>query len=116
MAADDWPPQSIDPASLKGIVVDDLDNLYGMQDWFSRSDGKFVRTCLSGGAGQVRIHDFVYSVNLPESGEYEVRYAYASAPERASRLPITVLCASGQALVRLEYCENLPRSMGYGSH
>ncbi|MDR3751068.1 MAG: FAD-dependent oxidoreductase [Terracidiphilus sp.] len=96
------PPEAVAAASMRGIVVDDLDNRYGMQDWYCRADGKFVGSSYREARSNSLIRDFRYQAKLPESGEYEVRYAYASAPERASRVPITIVDATGQTTVRVD--------------
>jgi hypothetical protein len=91
---------SVDPTELEGIVVDDADaKLTG--DWsHSRATGRFV-------AGSYR-HDgavgdgqrtAVFEVRLPNSGKYEVRLAYSSYANRATRVPIVVRHAGGEERV-----------------
>ncbi|QDT63325.1 FAD-dependent oxidoreductase [Calycomorphotria hydatis] len=87
---------------LPGIVVDDRDAEYTGY-WKHSSYGTPVEGASShdgnSGKGQKQA---VFTVQLPKSGRYEVRFAYAAAPNRASAAPIVIEHLSGQASVKVD--------------
>ena len=94
------PEASIDPKALKGTVVDDLKGIASGLWTFSSAKTPFV------GSGYV--HDgkavkgdasMTFTVNLPESGTYDVQFAYPAHTNRATKVPVTVKHADGEATV-----------------
>ncbi len=90
------PPTGVDPATLKGIVVDDL---------AAQKSGRWTES--SNLKGYVA-YNYVYSpphsdsvirfdFTIPKDGKYEVRIAYRSHPNRGDRVPVRVL-ADGKEL------------------
>ncbi|MBW3543499.1 MAG: FAD-dependent oxidoreductase, partial [Planctomycetes bacterium] len=86
----------IDPATLKGIVVDDADAKLTGGWQSSRSIDGFV--------GEHYLHDgdarkgeltAVFRPKLPRAGRYEVRIAYTPNPNRATNASVTVESAEG---------------------
>ena len=88
--------------SLKGIVVDDTEAV-ARGTWIeSASIPPFV------GAGYRHDGDaakgscsLTFSGEVPESGPYEVRLAYSSSDNRATRVPVIVRDRSGEHVVRV---------------
>ncbi|MFM7399157.1 MAG: FAD-dependent oxidoreductase [Verrucomicrobiota bacterium] len=95
-------PEPIAPASLAGVVVDDLDVTF-TDDWVCRHDGRFVgqsfRCDVSHGKDD---KTFRYRAILPKPGRYEVRYAYAKVRGASKDVPVTVHTAKGPKAVRLD--------------
>ncbi len=89
------PPGSVEAASLAGIVVDDVD---------AKFTGEWTASSSSGGVDGFYRHDgneakgtktARFEARVPKSGNYEVRFAYATAPNRATNVPVTVTHAEG---------------------
>ena len=91
----------VDPAKLKGVVVDDSEAevegpwqhsklpsgiLFGCRHDGGASDGKCVA---------------VFRTKLPQSGRYEVQVAYASHSNRASNVPVEIETSDGNKKVVL---------------
>ena len=95
-------PEPIAPASLAGVVVDDLDVTF-TDDWVCRHDGRFVgqsfRSDVSHGKAD---KTFRFRAILPKAGRYEVRYAYAKVRGASKNVPVTVYTAQGPKAVRLD--------------
>jgi len=95
--------RGIDPAKLPGIVVDDP-KAGRAGTWLpSSAIGPFV--------GQGYLHDdhrdqgakaVRFSVELPESGRYEVRVSYSPSGNRATNVPVIVEHAEGRTTVRID--------------
>ncbi len=83
--------QGIDPKSLKGIVVDELD---------ATASGEWQRsTNFKGFIGRNYAHDgnarkgelkMVFQPEIPQAGKYELRVAYSPHETRAAKVPIAV--------------------------
>lgn len=95
-------PEPVAPASLAGVVVDDLDVTF-TDDWVCRHDGRFVgqsfRSDVSHGKAD---KTFRFRAILPKPGRYEVRYAYAKVRGASKDVPVTVYAAQGPKAVRLD--------------
>ena len=83
--------RSIDPKSLAGIVVDDLQAKV-IGDWSpSTSTGKFVggsyRHDGNTGKGTKSVQ---FHIKVEKAGRYEIRLAYTPNPNRATNVPVTV--------------------------
>jgi len=84
---------------LPGVVVDDLDADY-TGHWTSSSYGSPLQgTASHDGNVEKGGKSAVFEVPIPETGRYEVRFAYAHAPNRAAETPVTVKHADGEASV-----------------
>ncbi len=93
------PPGSIEVKDLPGIVVDDVDAKF-TGDWTASSS--------SGGVDGFYHHDgdeskgaksALFEARVAKSGNYEVRFAYATAPNRATNAPVTVTHADGKKTI-----------------
>ncbi len=101
--------KSVSPSSLAGIVVDDSDaDLQG--NWTSSSaNPRFVgRSYLHDGASDKGKSSASFFPELPRAGEYEVRIAYSSGSNRATRVPVRVVHADGEALVHVNQQQPAP--------
>lgn len=92
-------PNVIEASSLPGIVMDDEAATY-TGDWTASSFGTPIegasRHDQNNGKGTKTAQ---FAVNVPKAGKYEVRFAYASASNRASNVPIIIEHADGQTKV-----------------
>jgi hypothetical protein len=89
--------------SLPGVVVDDSEAMR-IGDWMESTSVKSY-------VGNGYIHDqrqgkgekrVVFSVDLPKSGEYEVRMAYNASPGREERTPVRITHPAGEATVHVD--------------
>ncbi len=93
------PPGTVAVKDLPGLVVDDADAVFvgewtassssGGVDGFYRHDGNEAK-----GTKTAR-----FDVKVPKTGNYEVRFAYATAPNRATNVPVTVRHADGEKTI-----------------
>ncbi len=91
------PREYVLASSLKGVVIDDLQ---------AKLTGKWTK-----GAGLKPLIEDNYqygkggtarfTFTVPQTGEYEVRFATGAHPNRTSSLPITVFHAGGETVVRI---------------
>lgn len=90
------PPGSVALKDLPGIVVDDAD---------AQFTGEWQGSSSSGGVDGMYHHDMNqgkgeksarFEVHVPKDGRYEVRFAYATAPNRATNVPVSVTHANGE--------------------
>ena len=88
---------------LPGIVVDDA-QAKKIGDW---KESKFSGTYI--GAGY--IHDdnkekgeksLTFDPDIPQTGKYEVRFAYQAAKGRATKVPVTVFSADGEKTIMVD--------------
>jgi hypothetical protein len=93
------PPGSVELKDLAGIVVDDAD---------AQFTGEWIGSSSSGGVEGMYHHDgneakgaksARFEVRVPKDGQYEVRFAYATAPNRATNVPVKVTHADGEQTV-----------------
>lgn len=90
------PNRGIDPGSLKGLVIDDS---------MAKQKGAWLHsTSVAGFVGRSYAHDgnenkgqntITFAAQIPESGMYEVRFAYTANPNRATNVPVTIHSADG---------------------
>lgn len=89
------PPGSVAVADLPGIVVDDAQ---------AQFTGEWTASSSSGGVDGFYRHDgnegkgtksARFEARVPKSGKYEVRFAYATAPNRATNVPVSVTSVAG---------------------
>lgn len=91
---------------IGGIVVDDTEaDLEGPWKPSSLSRGVHAGYFHDGDAskGQCRA---TFIADLPEAGEYEVRFAYPTNPNRSTKVPVTVHHADGETTVTLDQRKN----------
>jgi len=90
----------IDPARLKGIVVDDPQATLTGAWSGSSSMGKWVGSSYQHD-GNVRDGKSVarFEAKLPQAGVYEVRLSYSANPNRATNVPVVVHHAGGEQAV-----------------
>lgn len=89
----------VDPAKLKGIVLDDSQaDLTGSWE-FSRSSKKYIG---SGYSHESNSQDGKavarFETKVPKAGRYEVRYAYTPHGNRSSKVKVELKHANGKAL------------------
>lgn len=93
------PPGSVALQDLPGTVVDDAD---------AQFTGEWTASSSSGGIQGMYHHDgnegkgtktARFETRLPKDGKYEVRFAYTTAPNRATNVPVTVISADGEKTV-----------------
>jgi len=103
--------RGIDPKSMPGTTVDDQAAVK-TGDWTaSTSAGTFV--------GDGYVHDqnegkggksIRFRATLASPGKYEVRFAYPSNDNRATRVPVTIRHAKGETLVTVDQRKPAPIS------
>jgi len=82
---------------LSGIVVDDRDATF-VGTWGHSSFGEPVEgTASHDGNGDKGEKSARFEIDVPKSGRYEVRFAYAQSSNRASAAPISIEHAEGTA-------------------
>ena len=96
------PPGSVsaaglDPKSLPGIVIDDAQ---------ATKTGHWIESSsVRGFVGTAYLHDgdegkgtksIRFPIHVPKSGRYEVRIAYTTNPNRAPKVPVTIVHKGGQ--------------------
>jgi len=93
------PPGSVASKDLPGIVVDDAD---------AQFTGEWQASSSSGGIDGMYHHDLNegkgaksarFEARVPKDGRYEVRFAYTTAPNRATNVPVNVVHADGEKTI-----------------
>ena len=93
------PPGSVAGKDLPGIVVDDAEAQF-TGEWQASSsaggiDGMYHHDMNEGkGAKSAR-----FEARVPREGKYEVRFAYTTAPNRATNVPVKITHADGEKTV-----------------
>jgi hypothetical protein len=86
-------PTGIDAKTLPGIVIDDEQAERHGFDHVSSSIGPFVNTGYRHDGNERRGEQWArYRPDLPHDGEYEVRISYSPNPNRATNVPVTIVC------------------------
>jgi len=81
----------VDPKTLPGIVIDNLDAKFTGEWSSSASVGGFVGAdYLHDGDSGKGERTATFSTKLPKPGVYEVRVAYTANPNRATNVPVTI--------------------------
>lgn len=95
--------KSLDPLTLEGIVVDDL-NAIKKGNWKSS-------THTAGYVGSGYHHDdntgkgnksVTYRAKIKKGGEYDVQISFADGPNRSKKVPITVMHADGEQKIYID--------------
>ena len=88
-------------AKLPGLVMDDQQAIktghWTGSSYGSPVDGASIHDA-NGEKGHLSV---TYTLKVPTAGRYEVRLSYASAPNRASNVPVTVQHADGEDSTRV---------------
>lgn len=93
------PPGSVELKDLAGIVADDAEAQY---------TGEWIGSGSSGGVEGMYHHDgneakgeksARFEIRVPKDGQYEVRFAYATAPNRATNVPVKITHADGEQTI-----------------
>ena len=99
----------LDPAQLVGIVLDDSDakvvGAWKHSTHVRNFIGKGYVTDDNQGKGEKTL---TFSPVLPDSGRYEVRLAYAHAPNRAKNVRVNILHADGEDSIFIDQTETPP--------
>lgn len=100
---------SVDASKLEGIVVDDTKAKFSGYWSSSASAGKWVGGAYrhDGQSANGR-HEASFQAALPEPGKYEVRLAYSSHDNRASKVPVVVLHSGGRSQIIVNQMEKPP--------
>ena len=95
--------KSIDPQTLRGIVIDNPS---------AEVTGKWIESTSNPGfVGEHYIHDatenkgqksVVYRPQLEASGPYEVRLSYSAGSNRSTRVPVHVYHSGGEQVIRVD--------------
>ena len=96
------PKKAIDPASLPGLIVDDTEAIFE-GTWVDSVFvapfiGKGYRHDMSMKAGR----KVTFKVQLPKSGNYQVRLCHNYSPDRCSSLPVEIQHAAGSNTVTID--------------
>ncbi|HEY3900704.1 MAG TPA: FAD-dependent oxidoreductase [Chthoniobacter sp.] len=96
------PPGTVESKDLAGIVVDDSE---------ARFTGEWQASSSSGGIDGMYHHDenegkgaksARFEARVPKDGKYEVRFAYTTAPNRATNVPLKITHADGEKQVIID--------------
>ena len=95
--------RSLDPLTMEGIVVDDLEAI---------ESGKWVlSTHTPGYVGSGYHHDdntdkgnksITYRAKIKKGGEYDVQVSYRDGPNRSKKVPVTVMHADGEQKIYID--------------
>ena len=101
--------QSIDAASVEGIVIDDT-AAETIGEWMkSTSVGQYVGDSYSHdqteGKGKKQV---VFRPKLPMAGEYEIQISHTPATNRSTRVPVLVYHSGGKATAKINQKEPAP--------
>ncbi|NOX53881.1 MAG: FAD-dependent oxidoreductase, partial [Planctomycetes bacterium] len=83
------PPTGIDPKSLSGIVIDDVDAL-GSGRW---TEGSGLKGYIGYGYQYAPPNSGAklrFAFKVPRAGRYEIRLAYRAHPNRGTQVPVTI--------------------------
>ncbi len=99
----------VEPSLFPGIVVDDTAAKH-VGEWkhsvYSNSYiGSGALHDLNQGKGEKTL---TFAPELPESGRYEVRFAFIAGTERSQNTPITIFHADGEVTVRVDQTQPPP--------
>jgi len=107
------PPTGIDPKSLSGIVIDDVDAL-GSGRWSESSGlkgyvGYGYQYAAPNSGAKLR-----FAFKVPRAGRYEIRLAYRAHPNRGTRVPVTIFVGDVERKsVRVNMRETPPLPKGF---
>lgn len=90
---------------LPGIVVDDLQAEFEGTWTSSRHLKTYVDLGYQHNGNQQQNHRVHFRANLPEDGEYEVRFAWNAGPSRCAKLPVQIHHADGVSRVEIDQRE-----------
>lgn len=100
-------PSGLDPAKLKGFVIDDKQaKKTGKWGHGTGLKGYVGYGYLYAGSGSNAACTFTFKA--PESGVHEIRTAYLQHENRGTKVPVTVKTKSGEKTVRINMTEKAP--------
>jgi hypothetical protein len=100
---------AIDPKTLGGVVVDDAAAERKGFEATSSVVGPFVGEGYRHDGGTDRGKQWArFRPDLPKAGKYEVRLAYTANPNRATKVPVKVVHAGGEAAVTVDQQKRAP--------
>lgn len=92
----------VDPKTLPGIVVDDLDAPFS-EDWNCHICGRYVgESARCDEAHGKTLKHFQFTARLPKPGRYEVRFSYINEKNTDPAVPVTVHAADGNKVVQVD--------------
>jgi hypothetical protein len=109
------PPGTLQIKDLPGIVIDDAE---------AQFTGEWQASSSSGGIEGMYRHDMNegkggktarFEIRVPKAGHYEVRFAYTTAPNRATNVPVKVTDADGEKIVIVNEKETPPLDKAFVS-
>ncbi|HIQ23047.1 MAG TPA: FAD-dependent oxidoreductase [Planctomycetes bacterium] len=107
------PPTGIDPRSLSGIVVDDVD-ASASGPW---TEGAGVKGYIGYGYRYAQPDSGAklrFQLKLPRAGRYELRLAYRPHPNRGTHVPVTVLAGDREKKsLRINMRQEPPLAEGF---
>lgn len=104
-------PMNLDPATLKGIILDDaeaeLKGAWSHSTGFKPHVGRGYRHDEQRGDGQASA---LFRFDVPEAGKYDLRMAYSAHETRAKKVPVEVV--NGGRSMKLMADQTLPLPQG----
>lgn len=105
----DGPHSSVSPAVTKAFRHDRIVGQAAIGHWTGSTygnpvDGASIHDA-NADKGRLRV---IYKLAIPKTGRYEVRLSYASAPNRASNVPVTIQHADGTAAITVNQKQTPP--------
>jgi FAD dependent oxidoreductase len=101
---------------LPGMIIDDVDAKFQGYWKAGHSIGKYVgvfyRHDGNAGKGKMSVR---YNINVPSTGEYEVRISYTPNPNRATNVPVTVSFGQGDSKTFVVNQKKSPGKTGFYS-
>jgi hypothetical protein len=109
-------PRGIDPAKLRGVVLDDEQADRKGFEAKSSAVGPFVGDGYrhDGGTKDGK-QSAAYIPDLPKAGKYEVRIAYSPNPNRATNVPVAVTHGGGTTTIKVDQRKAPPVSESFVS-
>lgn len=96
------PAESIDPKTLKGIVVDDAEAMRTGFDAISQVVGPFVGTGYRHDGNQDKGRQSIrFPVTIEKAGTYELRMAYSHNANRATNVPVIIRAGGKSQTVKV---------------
>jgi FAD dependent oxidoreductase len=92
----------IEAKTLPGIVIDDAAAERKGFDAVSSAVSPFINDGYRHDGGKGRGEQSArFQPDLPQAGKYEVRLSYTANPNRATNVPVVIVCADGKTIVKV---------------
>lgn len=114
LAGSHGPPSGLDPEKLPGIVVDDREAVK-TGNW---TEGQGLKGYVGYGylyAGQNSDATATFTIEAPQPGKYDVRFAYQPHENRGTRVPVTVTQGGQSKTTRINMTQAPPLEHGFVS-